>query len=476
MLDITNLKELLEKKRKDYPAFHDETVISNISNNLAFLSNFIPADIHLYQLIEGNNLKVIAESKPTIQHSFYRRSYINYVLPINEKPLLKKVFITGESVLGYSSELFNGLPCRRNIFPVYNSKKDIIAFLEVESNINEEMRLGEKQEVYREIVEKTIKTVISKALYETRPLPSFLPGDGLLIINDTGLIVYANPISLSIAKMLNFHLSLEGNIFSELFSTEQTLVKEMNFIYAEQDLTLHDITLNVKSIPVYQYVIVILRDITQLHSKEIELAVKSTIIKEVHHRVKNNLQTIVGLLRLQQRRCQNQEIKNILGETINRINSIAIVHEYLSQKDVESVNLKEMTSNILMAIIQSMVDPELKIDCEVVSDPDPIFFTSQKANSVALIINELIHNAVKHAFYGKTNGNIHVDLGMANNMLNINIKDNGIGLPKNFDPEKDANLGWQIILSLLKGNLMGDYSINFSNQGTNINIKVPDVI
>ena len=199
------------------------------------------------------------------------------------------------------------------------------------------------------------------------------------------------------------------------------------------------------------------------------------IIKEVHHRVKNNLQTIVGLLRLQQRRIQNHEAKNILGESINRINSIALLHQYLSQKDVELLNLKELSSNILLGIIQSMGEPDIKIETEVITTPEVILLPSARANSVALILNELINNAVKHAFIGKLSGKLSIYLNLTHNLLKITIKDNGTGLPADFDPEKHANLGWRIILSLLTDDLMGDYEINSDENGTTINITVPGI-
>lgn len=475
MLDLTNLKDILEKKKADYPSFPDETVISNITNNLSFLANFIPADIHLYQLSDKETVKTVGEAKPTVEDSFYRRSYMDYSFFLIEKKIFKDVVDTNNMIIGCNGDIINELPCHQSVFPVFNIKKNIIALLEVERNINEELRSGAKQEIYREIIESITKTIIDKALYETRSLPSFLPGDAFLIINDTGLIIYANPVMLSIAKMFNIQSSLEGNAFSDFFSTEDIVVKDMNYLYIEQNITLNDITLNLKTIPLASYVIVILRDITQLHRKEIEISVKSMIIKEVHHRVKNNLQTIVGLLRLQQRRSKNEDAKNILGESINRINSIALVHEYLSQKDVELVNLKDLTSNILLAIIQSIGAPDIKIETEVFATPDLIFLPASMANSISLILNELINNTVKHAFSDNLQGKMTILLNLSNNLLKITIKDNGKGLPKNFDPEKHANLGWRIILNLLIDALMGDYEINSDENGTTITITVPGI-
>src|SRR5439155_16483578 len=133
--------------------------------------------------------------------------------------------------------------------------------------------------------------------------------------------------------------------------------------------------------------------------KDQELSIKSAMIQEIHHRVKNNLQTIASLLRLQARRTGSPEVGDMLRETINRILSIAVVHESLSHDESSIIDVKEVCQRIIAEVTQGILDPDKHIHFAIRGTDLPL--PAQQATSCALIVNELLQNAVKHAFRGR---------------------------------------------------------------------------
>lgn len=254
---------------------------------------------------------------------------------------------------------------------------------------------------------------------------------------------------------------------------------EQNGLYEELELTGRRQAVSIRIVPLDPAdtdlaAIAILRDVTELREKDRELAIKETIIREVHHRVKNNLQTIAGLLRLQIRRARNPEVKAILSDVIDRISSIAMVHEYLSHDDVGTVDMKELAYNLLRAAMQGFASPEIAINARLISSKDRIAVPSAKATSSALIINELVQNACKHAFRGRTKGTLDLVLE-ANDAgdMTLKVKDDGVGLPADFDPEAQGNLGWNIVRNLVRDDLRGTLKLESSGEGTTVTISIP---
>jgi two-component sensor histidine kinase len=471
MLAIGALQSLPDRKDIKNVFIPDDVILNTIGNSITFLSDFIPADVHLYKLID-NNIKTIFEAKPSIYPSFYRRIHLEYSFPLNTNDIFLEAFETQKMVEKSKGELFNGLPLFQSLYPLININQRVIGFLLIERSLFEQRRWGLKQWLYQATVKNIIDAILESSLLETRSLPVIYPGDGLIIIDSHGVINYSNYTAINTAKYLGLVTPLEGNSFEEIFSIGSWRIIEVNSLYSEQELNIEPFIINIKAIPLDNLTLVLLRDISELRHKDQEIKVKSAIIKEIHHRVKNNLQSIASLLRLQQRRSQSTEVKEILNDSINRINSISIVHDYLSQKNVDVVDLTEMAKNILFEVSNSVVLPDKKIAFDIYA-PDTLLFPSAKAISVALVLNELLNNTLKHAFVNLESGLLSLHLDINTDFLDITVHDNGIGLPKDFDPEKDGNLGWQIIRTLVQDDLRGKWSINSQKGDTKIIISIP---
>jgi two-component system, sensor histidine kinase PdtaS len=216
---------------------------------------------------------------------------------------------------------------------------------------------------------------------------------------------------------------------------------------------------------------VAIEDVTDELQKEQELKIKVAMIQEIHHRVKNNLQTIAALLRLQARRTSATEVADQLRESIGRILSIAVVHEFLSRDETSAINIHEVANRILAEVRNGILDHARPISLGL-EGTRRFTLPAQQATSCALIINELVQNAVEHAFVGLPAGSIVVRLVEQGDSLYIEIQDDGRGLPHGFDPLSQGGLGLQIVRSLVREDLKGEFEL-IDGQGVRAVVSFP---
>ena len=195
----------------------------------------------------------------------------------------------------------------------------------------------------------------------------------------------------------------------------------------------------------------------------------ATFYREIHHRVKNNLQNIASLLRMQLRRLDRVPAEQALTDSIGRIMSIALVHDTLSQGEIGMVDLGRLVGSISkFSESETTQRPIITLD---VSGP-PIMIPSREATSLALVINELVQNAVQHGFKEKNKGRLLIRVEQKNGDVSVTVLDDGPGLPDYFDPITDGNLGLTIVRTLVKDELKGKFEINCSS-GTCASIIFP---
>lgn len=463
------------------PNEQDRYWIQNIARQLPFLADFIPADLLIHCPVGGEQFVTVAEAKPTVRQSFYHRPQVGLHFVPEQNSAIWQAYHSGELATGPMGKVVNGQPMNQVAYPLAGAN-GVVAILVMERNLYEELKHTEsKRQLYRTAITRVVKTLIDKAKISSIALPPMQPGDALLLVNNRGTIMHASAVALNLARRLGMPETLEGLEWSAAFAEKEgheLRQVHTNPIFHENELVTPALTVAVRTIPVTpgDYAIdhvKVLHDITELKQKDRELIVKSTLVKEVHHRVKNNLQTVAGLLRMQQRRSQSPEIKAILGDSIARIASIALVHEYLSQDDLGVVDLHELADNLLSSTLQGMLDPEKRITSEL-QCPQSLNLPSAQATSTALVLNELLQNTIKHAFTGRPEGKVTLRLDDDDEGVVLTIHDNGIGLPETFDHEKDGNLGWQIIRTLVKDDLHGHLAIE-RGDGTTIRVTIPHV-
>ena len=209
---------------------------------------------------------------------------------------------------------------------------------------------------------------------------------------------------------------------------------------------------------------------TALAIENASLVVKSAMVREMHHRVKNNLQMIAMLLRLQLRDGREVSGREVLTETINRILSIAGVHEILAAEGLRQVAVHEMLERVAQTVQQTMARPGLALDVKV--SGDDLSLPSQQATSLALVVNELLQNAMEHAFAGRGRGTVMITLAAGRDTLRVEVQDDGVGLPEGFAPDRSAGLGLQIVHTLVGSDLKGQIAFG-GPGGTRAVITMP---
>ncbi len=175
--------------------------------------------------------------------------------------------------------------------------------------------------------------------------------------------------------------------------------------------------------------------------------VKDTLLQEMHHRVKNNLQQVASLLRLQMRQGTAKTLHEALTDTLSRIEAIAAVHDLLSREDLDHIDLKSLSETLIQHQQQSFLSPEKRIVFAVRGDQ--VLLTTLQATQVALILNELIQNAVSHGFQVTDNGEVHVTIEENEDQIHLWVSNNGDALPVGFDMAS-GRLGLQIIVGLAR--------------------------
>ena len=208
--------------------------------------------------------------------------------------------------------------------------------------------------------------------------------------------------------------------------------------------------------------LVLVRDVTELRRRERELLTKEATIREIHHRVKNNLQTVAALLRLQARRLQAPEARAALQEAVRRVGSIAIVHETLSHAPEEIVDFDDIADRVAM-MAGEVSSPEVRVTPKITGQFGMLPATV--ATPLALVLTELLQNALQHGFGpahrppGGDAGSSRWSRPRAPELLTVTVTDSGAGLPPGFDLENTTSLGLQIVRTLVEGELGGQISL-----------------
>jgi len=203
---------------------------------------------------------------------------------------------------------------------------------------------------------------------------------------------------------------------------------------------------------------VLFQDITEALRTQRELESKMAMIREVHHRVKNNLQIVASIMRMQARRTQSAEARSVLEEAVGRVMSVAVVHEFLSQNAQGLINLEEVAHRIIAQTRSGLIGPEQHVELTV-EGPD-IWLPAERATQCALVINELVQNAIEHGMAGRERGVVKTSLSDLGDSVEITVVDDGAGLPEGFSLEPNANLGLRIVQSIVSRDLNGTLELH----------------
>ncbi|MDX2361599.1 MAG: histidine kinase dimerization/phosphoacceptor domain -containing protein [Crocinitomicaceae bacterium] len=202
---------------------------------------------------------------------------------------------------------------------------------------------------------------------------------------------------------------------------------------------------------------------------EASLVEKDILLKEIHHRVKNNLQLISGILELQAAQFDDKDLKAVMEEGQSRVRSMSLIHEQLYQsKNLGVIDFQKYLEKLVKDIVVAFKDQHGKLDIDI--NVNGLSFDVNLSVPLGLIVNEMITNAFKHGFVNRQDGKISILIEeIGDNKYEMLISDNGHGLPGDFDPEKSASLGLRLVKGLSR-QLGGDYSF-YNQNGANFVIQ-----
>jgi two-component sensor histidine kinase len=215
--------------------------------------------------------------------------------------------------------------------------------------------------------------------------------------------------------------------------------------------------------------IVLLQNVTELRRRERELVTKDATIREIHHRVKNNLQTVSALLRLQSRRIEDPAASAALNEAVRRIASIALVHETLSSSTEASVAFDDVLDRLVTHALE--LSPRMG-ELNIARHGELGSLDPRIATPLSLVVTELIHNALEHGL-AESGANLTIEVSRLEGSAEIVIFDDGVGLPDGFTILESANLGLQIVRTLTENELKGSIDLIRTNRGTEAKLNFP---
>ena len=309
-------------------------------------------------------------------------------------------------------------------------------------------------------------------------------GDGLIRLDVSGAIIYASPNAISAFNRMGLAGELDGNVLGEIARKVSQIKREAHEEAMEVSLSGRSLrrveientrgTIDLLVLPLLAGgdrigAIVLLQNVTELRRRERELVTKDATIREIHHRVKNNLQTVSALLRLQSRRIEDPAASAALNEAVRRIASIALVHETLSSSTEASVAFDDVLDRLIKHALE--LSPRMG-ELNIARTGELGSLDPRIATPLSLVVTELIHNALEHGL-AESGANLTVEVSRLEDAAQIVIFDDGVGLPDGFTILESANLGLQIVRTLTENELKGTIKLIRTNRGTEAQLNFP---
>jgi len=468
----------------------DRALLEKIGAALPILSDVCRADLLLYCRAGEGQAKVVGQFKPHSVSSLYEENRIGARVSADECPEVLQALDGRGRPLGVHTVEVRGATIARQVAPVYRGRDEIIAVLGIDSYWLAYERHRRRSAAFQDAVKELIYMVLRGELEGTEDLTPFGEHDGLMFVGADERVEYMSGIALSMYRRLGFRDSLVGVPVDQLDTADCELVRQVmgGRRPVERTDEQYGLTWVRKGLPINSPrgtqipvvgrwlgrhpahdpepygVLIALHDATEALEAQRELESKTALIREVHHRVKNNLQVIASLMRIQSRRVQTEEARAVLEESVSRILSVAVVHEFLSQNAQGSINLYEVANRILAQVERGLIAPDRHVRLAVRGSA--IWLPAERATQCALVINELVQNAIEHGIAGQDEGVVEVELVDEGELVEIVVSDSGVGLPDDFALDTHSHLGLRIVRSMVERDLRGRLEMHSAAAGT----------
>jgi two-component sensor histidine kinase len=436
----------------------------------------------------------MAQMRPTTGPTSFPNDVVGTQVVPGERPVLDTARLERRIHRESDPDWTSGVPVRAEAIPVTRDGR-VIAVIERSTNLNG-ARTPSRLELTYLAGADDLARMISEGTFpypghDTTLVRSPRVGDGMLRLDAAGRVTYASPNAQSAYRRLGFQADLMGtelgSATAQLAASGAPVDESLMLVTRgraprETEIDVNGTVVQLRSIPLVvggqrTGALVLVRDVTELRRRERELLTKEATIREIHHRVKNNLQTVAALLRLQARRMSAPEAREALQEAVRRVGSIAIVHETLSHAPEEIVDFDDIADRVAM-MAGEVSTPEVRVTPKITGQFGML--PSTVATPLAMVLTELLQNALQHGFGSSPRsaatdaGIIEVVAARAPELLTVTVTDSGAGLPPGFDLENTKSLGLQIVRTLVEGELGGRISLRpRAGGGTTAVVDLP---
>lgn len=447
-------------------AEEDIKKLETMGEYLQAIANTEEADVFIDCLTRTKDKAiVVAEARPHIASSMYMGSVVGKYAFQNNEPAVIRSLELGIATNSMKAITQENKSVVQSVTPIQNHDRTIGVIIiekDITSKIEETKHIRNLEEGYDKLT-----SAIMLELENPESLAEHID-EGIIMMDHLGIVRFRNHIAKGIYKNIGYKQDILGMAYGNVCLNNRTFQEVMNGeVSQSHEVRIGKSYFKLKLILLNKSnckLVIMIKDMTLMKEKEQELILKSVAIKEIHHRVKNNLQTIASLLRLQIRRSEMDEVKEAMNEGMNRILSIASTHELLAQEGLDEVNIMEVIANIKNTALRYFADKKQDVTVEIEGDDFKV--SADTSTSVALIINELLQNSMKYAFKGRVRGKIKIVIKQGLMYSNIYVIDDGTGFErKNI---RKNSLGLSIVERTVTGKLHGNISIDSNSSGTKV--------
>lgn len=466
--------------------------LEKIRAGLSLVADLHRSDMFVYVPDRAGNVVVYAHARPHSMASVYPTEQTGRRYALSEVPVVAQALGTGRRLEAQRTVLARGAPLVVRAYPIrFGPFASWPAVLVIETNMMEYHRLRLRARVFRHALRWLREMLVRGDLANVQHISPFGEVDGLMLVDSRRIIRYVSGRAQGIYRRLGYLGNLVGRHLRELENEDNRLVIQAFTVRSPLETEVqergHFLVKSViplyAAIPFYERwwlrlrdgwvwpayghhwigALLIVRDVTAERQSEQELHTKSMLLREVHHRVKNNLQTIASLLRMQARRVDHEEARRQLLAAAARVRAVADIHEFLQYQEGESsVGMRDLCLQVWRYISSAVVPPEAQVDFRL--EGPNVRLLGHQATAMALVVNELVLNAVEHGIKDGR-GAIVVRVLDMGPLVRVQVVNPDDRLPEGFDLDAHQGLGLAIVRTLVQNELNGTFQLYSDHRG-----------
>jgi two-component sensor histidine kinase len=457
------------------------------------LADLAFADIVVWVPTSDDSFIAVAHTRPSGAATLFYRDIVGDPVRPQWRAQIRDAFRDARIIDSASPDWFEETPTRVRAVPIVRARAtgstpaNVIGVLTRHTNLGETRTPSRQQITFNDCADELFEMVASAEFPDLDAPTSPRRGaprasDGLIRVDVDGMVTFASPNALSAFGRMGFDDELEGEslveVITRILPDKQQFEESLPVVVTGRapwrtDMESRGVAVSLRAIPLRHHgarsgAIVLCRDVTEIRHQEQELITKDATIREIHHRVKNNLQTVASLLRIQARRTHSDEARDALTQAMRRVSAIAVVHDTLSEGLAQNVDFDEVFDRVLKLVAEVAAAPSTRARTHKTGSFGTL--PSEYATPLALALTELVTNAVEHGLAGKE-GVVEIDASRGDDRLEVRVRDSGIGLPEG---QVGRGLGTQIVRTLIQGELGGTIDWHtIVGSGTEVTIDIP---